>query len=192
VQSSDAATANRNLLAVAHLLPLPHLLLVVYPISIPDRPELFRFYDLALALHNLDEVADDVIELLCFAQKFLALLLHRNRPLQHFGRHDVQPIAIGIDALLRQRLERAHPLRQPALSHAPLEQQRPRDRESEPLPVVSFQQHTKQTPPRPHHRMTKPKAQILVWKISQSHKHLGPAGRREGRESSQHEERRPG
>ena len=43
--------------AHVYLLPLANLLLVVHPIPQPDRAQLFRLNDLALALHDMDEIA---------------------------------------------------------------------------------------------------------------------------------------
>ena len=59
----------------AYLLALPHLLLVVYPVAHTNRLELLGLDDLALALHHLDKVAHDVIELFCFREELLGRLL---------------------------------------------------------------------------------------------------------------------
>ena len=73
---------------------------MVHSVAEADGAQLLRLNNLALALHDVDEIANNVVELLCFAQELLALLLHRHGALQHLRRHHMEAIAIGMDALL--------------------------------------------------------------------------------------------
>ena len=69
-----------------------------------DGLQLLGLNNLALPLHHLDEVAHDVIKLLCLAQELLALLLHRRRVAEDLGVHHVETIAVGVNSLLGECL----------------------------------------------------------------------------------------
>ena len=90
-------------------LAFPRLWLCLHTVAEPYGTELLRLDERGAALHDGDKIRNDRAKLCRPVQELGALLLQLRRRLGLPRRKEMQPVAVGVDSLLREsRCRRAH------------------------------------------------------------------------------------